>query len=179
MTTNFKKGDKVRRLAHFRNVNAWKLNGLVCTVHNVFDGQVYLTEDPTAFGWDSEKFELVQEQPQQPAGVPGRSTAPKPMLLPTDPQERKGIPITTGVLDYFPLAIAEVAKCSKAGNDQHNPGQPLHWSKGKSTDHADCIPRHLIDRGALDTDGIRHSAKLAWRALALLQIELENEQCSR
>ena len=103
----------------------------------------------------------------------------KPMLLPTDPQERKGIPITTGVLDYFPLAIAEVAKCSKAGNDQHNPGQPLHWAKGKSTDHADCIPRHLIDRGAFDTDGIRHSAKLAWRALALLQIELENEQCSR
>lgn len=101
----------------------------------------------------------------------------KPMLLPTDPQERKGIPITTGVLDYFPLAIAEVAKCSKAGNDQHNPGQPLHWAKGKSTDHADCIPRHLIDRGTFDTDGIRHSAKLAWRALALLQIELENEQC--
>lgn len=103
----------------------------------------------------------------------------KPMLLPTNPPERKGIPITTGVLDYFPLAIAEVAKCSKAGNDQHNPGQPLHWAKGKSTDHADCIPRHLIDRGTFDTDGIRHSAKLAWRALALLQIELENEQCSR
>ena len=101
----------------------------------------------------------------------------KPMLLPTDPQERKGIPITTGVLDYFPLAIAEVAKCSKVGNDQHNPDQPLHWAKGKSTDHADCIPRHLIDRGTFDTDGIRHSAKLAWRALALLQIELENEQC--
>ena len=118
-----------------------------------------------------------------PTGVvPRRITAPaapaqKQMLLPTDSQERKGIPITTGVLDYFPLAIAEVAKCSKAGNDQHNPGQPLHWAKGKSTDHADCIPRHLIDRGTFDTDGIRHSAKLAWRALALLQIELENEQC--
>ena len=125
-----------------------------------------------------------------PGGVPRRITdgpaapapaapAPKQMLLPTVPQERKGIPITTGVLDYFPLAIAEVAKCSKAGNDQHNPDQPLHWAKGKSTDHADCIPRHLIDRGTFDTDGIRHSAKLAWRALALLQIELENEQCSR
>ena len=117
-----------------------------------------------------------------PTGVvPRRATAPAApkQMLPTDPQERKGIPITTGVLDYFPLAIAEVAKCSKAGNDQHNPGQPLHWARDKSTDHADCIPRHLIDRGAFDTDGIRHSAKLAWRALALLQIELENEQCSR
>jgi len=33
----------------------------------------------------------------------------------------------------------------------------------------------LIDRGKFDTDGQRHSAKLAWRALALLQLELEEE----
>jgi hypothetical protein len=98
------------------------------------------------------------------------------MLLPIDPAERKGLPITTGVLDYFPLALAEVARVSKAGNDQHNPGQPLHWDKSKSMDHADCIPRHLIDRGSRDADGQRHSAKLAWRALALLEIELEAER---
>lgn len=96
--------------------------------------------------------------------------------LPTDAAERKAAPITSGVLDYFPLAIAEVAKISKLGNDQHNPGQPLHWARGKSTDHADCISRHLIERGAMDNDGARHSAKLAWRALALLQEELEDEQ---
>jgi Domain of unknown function (DUF5664) len=96
-------------------------------------------------------------------------------MLPVDPKERKAIPICTGVLDYFPLALAEVAKCSKAGNDQHNPGQPLHWAKEKSTDHADCIIRHLMDRGIVDGDGIRHSAKIAWRALALLQTEMEND----
>ena len=94
--------------------------------------------------------------------------------LPTDAQERKGIPICTGVLDYFPLAMAAVAECSKAGNDQHNPGQPLHWAKGKSTDHADCLVRHLLERGTIDSDGIRHTAKVAWRALALLQTELED-----
>lgn len=100
-------------------------------------------------------------------------------MLPENPKERKSIPICTGVLDYFPLALAEVAKTSKAGNDQHNPGQPLHWAKGKSIDHADCIIRHLIDRGTVDTDGIRHSAKVAWRALALLQTEIENEKETR
>jgi hypothetical protein len=100
----------------------------------------------------------------------------KQMMLPADPAARKGLPIATGVLDYFPLAIAEVARVSKAGNDQHNPGQPLHWDRTKSLDHADCIPRHLIDRGSVDSDGMRHSAKLAWRALALLQTELEQEQ---
>jgi hypothetical protein len=98
----------------------------------------------------------------------------KPAPLPTDAKARKDIPVTTGVLDYFPLAIAEVAKVSKAGNDQHNPGQPLHWAREKSTDHANCIGRHLMERGTFDDlDGMRHSAKLAWRALALLQTEME------
>jgi len=95
------------------------------------------------------------------------------MSLPTDSKERKDVPIARGVLDYFPDALAEVARVSKAGNDQHNPGEPMHWAKEKSTDHADCIVRHLIDRGRVDTDGQRHSAKVAWRALALLQTELE------
>ena len=98
------------------------------------------------------------------------------MGLPTEAAARKGLPVVTGVLDYFPDALAAVAACSKAGNDQHNPGQPLHWSRGKSTDHADCIGRHLIERGTVDSDGIRHSAKLAWRALALLQLEVEAVQ---
>ncbi len=98
------------------------------------------------------------------------------MSLPADAAERKCIPITSGVLDYFPLAIAEVAKASYAGNQQHHEGSALHWDKSKSTDHSDCISRHLIDRGKVDSDGIKHSAKLAWRALALLQIELETEK---
>ena len=98
------------------------------------------------------------------------------IILPTDSKERKSIPITSGVLDYFPLAIAEVAKASYAGNQQHHADRELFWDKTKSTDHSDCISRHLIDRGKYDSDGIRHSAKLAWRALALLQIELENEK---
>lgn len=88
---------------------------------------------------------------------------------------RKSLPICTGVLDYFPDALLEVAKVSRVGNDQHNPGEPLHWAKEKSTDHPDSLLRHLIDRGKLDADGVRHSAKIAWRALALLQTEIEQE----
>ena len=80
----------------------------------------------------------------------------------------------TGLLDYFPDACAAVAAVSVAGNKQHNGDQPLHWARGKSADHADTIIRHLMERGTLDTDGARHSAKVAWRALALLQQELED-----
>lgn len=102
--------------------------------------------------------------------------APNPNRLPTVAEARKALPICTGVLDYFPDALAAVAATSKAGNDQHNPGQPLHWNKSKSMDHADSLLRHLVDRGTYDNDGIRHSAKVAWRALALLQTEIENER---
>lgn len=96
--------------------------------------------------------------------------------LPTSAEERKATPIYSGVIKYFPLALAEVARVSKAGNDQHNPGQPLHWSRGKSGDHLDALTRHLADAGTIDTDGMRHSAKVAWRALANLQEEMEREQ---
>lgn len=96
--------------------------------------------------------------------------------VPTDSAARKAVPIAAGVLDYFPAALVEVARVSKAGNDKHNPGQPLHHARGKSTDHADSLLRHLIDRGKIDAEtGQRHSAEVAWRALALLQQELEDE----
>ena len=93
-------------------------------------------------------------------------------------EKRKGIPVFSGVLKYFPDAIKEVSKCSQAGNDQHHPGEPLHWDKSKSTDNHDALVRHLIDhsQNPLDADGVLHLAKVAWRALASLQIYLENER---
>ncbi len=93
--------------------------------------------------------------------------------LSIDSEERKEIPLASGCLDYFPDALCAVAMLSHTGNSKHNPGQPLHWSRGKSTDEADCLLRHFVERGTVDTDGIRHSVKVAWRALALLQKELE------
>ena len=97
------------------------------------------------------------------------------MTLPSDRLVRKEHPLARGLLDYFPDALAAVAHVSHVGNQQHNPGEPLHWDKTKSTDHADCIMRHLVDRGEVDTDGLAHSAKVAWRALALLQTEIESD----
>ena len=96
--------------------------------------------------------------------------------LPTDPTERKKIPIYSGVLKYFPDAIAAVAAVSFAGNEQHNPGEPLHWARHKSTDQEDTLARHLMEAGSIDSDGHRHSAKAAWRALAILQLEIEADR---
>lgn len=105
----------------------------------------------------------------------------KTMTLPTDSAERKTYPILSGCVRYFPAALAGVANISKQGNDKHNPGQPLHHARGKSTDHGDCILRHLIDVQDLlalhdrDPRQVTHEMILtevnqfAWRALAYSQ----------
>lgn len=94
--------------------------------------------------------------------------------LSQDSAERNEIPLCEGCLDYFPKALAEIAKFSKFGNDKHNPGEPLHWSREKSTDHHNKIAKHLLDRGTLDPEsGFLHDVALAWRALANLEVTLE------
>lgn len=95
------------------------------------------------------------------------------MALPTNAKTRKGIPMFSGLLKYFPHALAAVAESSRIGNDQHNPGQPLHWAKEKSTDEPDALLRHLTDMAIegthRDPDGVMAAVKLAWRALANLE----------
>jgi hypothetical protein len=93
-----------------------------------------------------------------------------------DAIKRKETPVYSGVLCYFPDAIKEVAKCSQVGNDQHHKGKPLHWDRSKSGDELDALTRHLMEAGTMDTDGILHSTKVAWRALANLQKELETNK---
>lgn len=133
----------------------------------------------TSTCWREDTFERAAGQDCSTLFCEGKMEAvpapvTRPMMLPSDSASRKEIPIVTGVLDYFPLAIAAVARLSKKGNDKHNPGQPLHWSREKSTDHADCIGKHLVDRGAIDPDsGMSHTVNIAWRALALLELEEE------
>lgn len=104
------------------------------------------------------------------------------MTLPIDSAKRKDIPLYRGLFQYFPAALAGVARLSKQGNDKHSPGEPLHHARGKSTDHADCILRHMMDLGAAlaaegrsDIAGVHEAGilseadALAWRTLAWSQ----------
>lgn len=101
---------------------------------------------------------------------------PKPVtLFPSGAEDRNKLPIAA-LFDYFPLAMIEIAKVIQIGNDQHNPGQPVHWAREKSVDHGNKMLRHYMERGTVDTDGARHSGKMAWRALALLETECEMAQ---
>ena len=93
--------------------------------------------------------------------------------------ERKQVAVARGLFAYFPDALALVARHSAISNEKHNPGQPLHWSRDKSSDHEDCIGRHslsvAIDPNSLD-DGQPHIVCRAWRALAALQLWAEGQR---
>jgi hypothetical protein len=73
------------------------------------------------------------------------------------------------------MQLKKLLSAAMQDMQQHNPDKPLAWDRSKSGDELDALMRHLIDAGTIDTDGVRHSAKVAWRALANLQKEIENE----
>ena len=101
------------------------------------------------------------------------------MTLTSNVQERKQTPIYSGVVSYFPDALAAVARVSWVGNEQHNPGQPMHWAREKSTDQMDAAMRHVFDYASgepRDTDGEFHLAKAIWRLSAQLQLDIEHER---
>ena len=97
-------------------------------------------------------------------------------LLPSDAKDRKKLPIGTGVLDYFPDALAEVAKASLAGNEQHLKGEPLHWDRSKSSDDFDAMIRHALQRNDPDEGGVSHVGAMAWRACAVAEKILEERR---
>ena len=105
---------------------------------------------------------------------------PAPKAAKSDAEVRKGQPVATGVLAYFPDAIRALAELSRAGNDKHNPGQPLHWAREKSTDQLDAAVRHIMDH--MEGRFIDHElrtfalASAAWRLLAELQLFIERER---
>ena len=92
------------------------------------------------------------------------------LLEKRDAKTRKEYPVKTGFLDYFRDAVFRVAHVSYVGNQQHNPGQPTHWARGKSTDQLDCLVRHIMVG-----DDEEHLASAAWRAMAELQLFLEKK----
>ena len=106
---------------------------------------------------------------------PDPLTAPRPMTS----EERRRYPLTTGAIDYFPDALLYVAHVSWRANEQHNPGEPMHWAKDKSVGNGDQIGRHLAERYKMDDDNLLHAGKLAWRALEFLQRQIEERREDR
>jgi hypothetical protein len=90
--------------------------------------------------------------------------------------ERKECAMSRGNFAYFPDAMAALARHSVRANEKHNPGEPAHWSRGKSADHEDCILRHsaaiAVNPDAME-DGAYEMISRLWRAAAAAQLWIE------
>lgn len=127
---------------------------------------------------------IIKPAPPRSPFAPDRADAPATQAAPPvsgrlldrlTSAERKEYPMATGCLDYFPDALAYVSHVSWLGNQRHNPGQALHWSRDKSADHADCVVRHMSTRTEMDGK-VLHMAEAAWRILAELQVLIEQRE---
>ena len=107
----------------------------------------------------------------------------KQRLVEGDSAYRKAFPLAEGCLDYFPDALAAVSNLRLSRQSQAQQKTNRCATHGpSSTDHAaDCIMRHLTERGGFDASsrlmGWITASATAWRwrgdALALAQQEIE------
>lgn len=88
-------------------------------------------------------------------------------------------PVYRGVIAYFPRALRAVADISQKGAVKYS------WKGWQKVDdginrYRDALGRHITDMGIdgpIDpSTGWRHSAQLAWNALAALELELMEEE---
>lgn len=119
----------------------------------------------------------------RPVSMPTTFVAPK-TFLPQGDKERKDAPMFRGLLGYFPAALFGVAAHSLESDRKHNgvTDDAPYWARGKSTDHADTIVRHLTDAGGGfidEADTEYHLRSAAWRSLALYQEWLEKYRGAR
>lgn len=165
----------------FQEPRRWLSDG-GCRSCSARHGEMHTEDCPRSPAWASSKktAPMHPETPEHavaplPAAPVAHSEPDRRVSLPDDAKARLEYPMADGLLDYFPNALAEVSRLSYAATQQHHPDQEMHWDRSKSTDHRNKIMRHLVDTGKLDDKGMRHSAMVAWRALALLQEEMERD----
>jgi len=95
-------------------------------------------------------------------------------VLPDNDDERKRIPLWTATIGYFPAAFMLLAKLGYDANEQHNPGEPVHWARDKSTDHLNCAMRHLFDSLFLTREArLKVLTQVFWRIGAEIQTSYE------
>jgi hypothetical protein len=81
-------------------------------------------------------------------------------IFPEDDEERQKYAVGTFICEFFPHAIAELARFSYDMQQKHNPGAPMGWAKEKSVGDGNQIFRHQMDG---------EFREVAWRGLEQLE----------
>lgn len=86
--------------------------------------------------------------------------------------------VNRGMFAYFPKALLEVAKVSDFGAQKYERGGWKTVPDGIER-YFDALGRHLLNfqiEGTFDKEsGLRHMAHLAWNALAVLELQLQED----
>ena len=105
-------------------------------------------------------------------------------------ETQKGVKNDSDKLPYyivlfkqFPLALKEVVKCSKAGNqkykDTDSDFQNFSRVQNAETRYKDAMLRHLLESGQVEDmqkyGEMTHEAAVVWNALADLEIKLRKK----
>lgn len=118
-------------------------------------------------------------------------------LYPKDDKARKALPVFKMIVGYFPKALREVTRVCVVNNVRYNPERSpadIHWARGKSTDQLGALYRHITEYvvdghtfedvppevaaaiGAEGFDRVYVLAEAAWRALAALELCIEQQE---
>jgi len=122
-----------------------------------------------------------RERVENVAYLPFPEAEVLPPLRDKTAAERKAEPIYSGVLKYFPDALALVARVSQKSNVKHNgPDAPLQWSRSKSADQMDALVRHELTPEHLDAEsGEPEIGHALWRLMAQAQLIEEKRNRER
>ena len=109
-------------------------------------------------------------------------TEPVPVPVPRKLDTGKA-PVFRGLLAYFPRALEEVAKVSKAGADKYGSYGTWVGVENARGHYRDALGRHLLkveSEGPIDKEtGCLHEAMIAWNALAALELLLHEKAIDR
>jgi hypothetical protein len=118
-------------------------------------------------------------------------------LYPKDDKARKALPVLKMITGYFPKALREVTRVCVVNNVRYSPDSKptdIKWARGKSTDQFGAIYRHITEHivdgavyedvppevaaaiGAEGFDRVYVLAEAAWRALAALELCIEEQE---
>lgn len=92
------------------------------------------------------------------------------------------LPYYTVLFKQFPNAIAEVIRCSKAGNNKYHETdkdwQNFSRVENAETRYKNAMLRHMMEEGEVEDmiqyGGMSHEGAVVWNALADLEVNLRN-----
>lgn len=110
------------------------------------------------------------------------SGVPFPMIGAGKKYDSGKSPVWQGLVQYFPLALSEIAKVSDYGAKKYNlEFSERNWEKveGAKERYEDALLRHILDETTDPYDGesgLLHAAHAAWNALAVLELVLKEKK---